>query len=197
MLHSHPTGLPALAALMLGFVAFAIAVIAARQRRAAADTGTQHRSGRSIAGIVVQCLAFFLTGFGVSTAALDPMSLPALGQAAAVALLMAAAIALFVWASRTMGRNWSIVARTRSDHELVTTGPFAHVRHPIYGAMALLLVALAIGLGNELRLTVALPIYALGTWLRVAEEERLLREAFGERYDAYAIRVKRFLPGLV
>src|SRR3546814_1930029 len=54
-------------------------------------------------------------------------------QAAAVALLMATTVGLFVWASRTMGRNWSIVARTRADHRLVTTGPFAHVRseeHP-------------------------------------------------------------------
>lgn len=195
-MQSYAIGLPGLATLALGFLAFALAVLAARARRGAADHGPQHRSQRSIAGIAVQSLAFFATAFGAGSAMLDPLSTLALGEAVVIALLMAAAVALFVWASRTMGRNWSVVARTRSDHELVTTGPFAHVRHPIYSAMGLLLLALAIGLGNEWRLVVTLPLYALGTWLRIAEEEKLLRAAFGPAYDAYAARVKRFVPGL-
>ena len=95
-----------------------------------------------------------------------------------------------------MGRNWSVVARTRSDHELVTGGPFAHVRHPIYTALGLFLVGLAIATGNAARLLIGLPVYAIGTWLRIAEEERLLRAMFGARYDDYAARVKRFVPGL-
>ncbi|HEU4960286.1 MAG TPA: isoprenylcysteine carboxylmethyltransferase family protein [Sphingomonas sp.] len=196
MLHSQPIGLPGLAALMLGFVAFLVALIAARQRRGPKDAG-ERRSARSLVGIAIQCVAFFVASFGVRTARLDPLSTPALVEAVVIALLMIAAVALFVWASRTMGRNWSVVARTRSDHELVTTGPFAHVRHPIYTALGLFLLALAIGLGNEPRLILALPIYALGTWLRIVEEERLLREAFGDRYAAYAARVKRFVPGLL
>ena len=196
MVQSYAIGLPGLAALGLGFLAFMIAVLVARTRRGAADAGPQRRSRWSIVGIAVQCVAFFLTAFGMAGAMLDPLSPLALGEAAAVALLMTASVALSVWASRTMGRNWSIVARTRSDHELITGGPFAYVRHPIYTAIALLLVALAIGLGNEWRLIVTLPLYALGTWLRIAEEEKLLHEAFGGSYDAYAARVKRFVPGL-
>lgn len=195
-MQGYAIGLPGLAALALGFLAFAFAVLAARARRGAADQGPQHRSQRSIAGIAVQSLAFFATAFGAGSAMLDPLSALALGEAVVIALLMAAAVALFVWASRTMGRNWSVVARTRSNHELVTTGPFAHVRHPIYSAMGLLLLALAIGLGNEWRLVVTLPLYALGTWLRIAEEEKLLRAAFGPAYGSYAARVKRFVPGL-
>jgi protein-S-isoprenylcysteine O-methyltransferase Ste14 len=196
MFHNQPVGLPGLAALALGLLAFLLAVLAARLRQGAIDGGQQRRSRRSIAGIAAQCLAFFLTSFGMTGATLDPLSPLALGEAAGVALLMAAAVALFAWATRTMGRNWSIVARTRSDHELVTAGPFAYVRHPIYAAMALLLLALAIGLGNEWRLIVALPLYAIGTWLRIVEEEKLLRAAFGDRYAAYAARVKRFVPGM-
>jgi protein-S-isoprenylcysteine O-methyltransferase Ste14 len=196
MLYSYPVGLPGLAALALGFLAFVVAVLFARMRRGAADRGPQRRSQRSIVGIAVQCLAFFLTAFGIGSAMLDPLSPLALGEAVVIALLMAASVALFAWASRTMGRNWSVVARTRSDHTLVTTGPFAYIRHPIYTAMALLLLALAIGLGNEWRLIVALPLYAIGAWLRVVEEERLLRDAFGADYDAYAARVKRFAPGV-
>jgi protein-S-isoprenylcysteine O-methyltransferase Ste14 len=40
------------------------------------------------------------------------------------------------------------------------------------------------------------PLYALGTWMRVAHEERLLRTQFGAAYDEYAARVKRFVPGV-
>lgn len=197
MVRSYAIGLPGLAALALGFLAFIIAVLVARTRRGGADAGPQRRSRWSIIGIAVQCVAFFLTAFGINGAMLDPLSSLALGEAAVIALLMAASVALFAWASRTMGRNWSVVARTRSDHELVTTGPFAYVRHPIYTAMALLLLALAAGLGTEARLIVTLPLYALGTWLRIVEEEKLLRAAFGDRYDAYAGRVKRFVPRLL
>lgn len=195
-MHSYAVGLPGLAVLVVGFLAFMLAVLAARLRRGMADDRPQRRSRRSIAGIAVQCLAFFLTAFGMAGAMIDPLSPLALGEAEGIALLMAVSVAPFVWASRTMGRNWSIVARTRSDHELVTTGPFAYLRHPIYTALALLLIALAIGLGNEWRLIVTLPLYALGTSLRVAEEEKLLRAMFDGGYDVYAARVKRFVSGL-
>nr|WP_255586633.1 isoprenylcysteine carboxylmethyltransferase family protein [Hephaestia mangrovi] len=196
-MRSYPVGLPGLAALALGFLAFLLAVIVARARRGETDGATSRRSLRSMIGIAIQGVAFLLTSFGSGNAMLDPLSPLALIEAAAIALLMAAAVWLFVWATRAMGRNWSIVARTRADHELVTTGPFAYVRHPIYSAMALILLALAIGLGNEWRLIVALPLYALGTRLRIAEEERLLRAMFGPAYDAYAARVARFIPGLL
>jgi len=195
MFHSRPIGLPGLAALAVGFVAFLIALIAARRRRGPRDPG-ERRSARSLIGIAVQCIAFFATGFGVGPAMLDPLSATALIEAVVIALLMATTVWLFAWASRTMGRNWSVVARTRSDHELVTTGPFAYLRHPIYTALALLLIALAIAYGNAARLVLALPIYVLGTWLRIAEEERLLHDAFGAAYVAYAARVKRFVPGV-
>lgn len=196
-MRSYPVGLPGLGALALGFLAFLLAVIVARARRGETDGATSRRSLRSMFGIAVQGVAFLLISFGSGNAMLDPLSPLALIEAAAIALLMAAAVWLFVWATRTMGRNWSIVARTRADHELVTTGPFAYVRHPIYSAMALILLALAIGLGNEWRLIVALPLYALGTWLRIAEEEKLLRAMFGPAYDGYAARVARFIPGLL
>jgi protein-S-isoprenylcysteine O-methyltransferase Ste14 len=196
MFHSQPIGLPGLAALVVGFVAFLIALIGARRRRGPRDPD-ERRSARSLIGIAVQFVAFFLASFGVRRAPmLDPLSASALVEAAVIALLMAAAVWLFAWASRTMGRNWSVVARTRSDHELVTTGPIAYLRHPIYTALALLLIALAIAYGNAARLVLALPIYVLGTWLRIAEEERLLHDAFGAAYVAYAGRVKRFVPGV-
>jgi protein-S-isoprenylcysteine O-methyltransferase Ste14 len=193
-----PVGLPGLLALGVGFFAFLAALVAAQRVRASAEGETTARRSRaSIAGVAIQGLAIGFTSIGIQRATLDPLSAKALIEAAAVALLMAATVWLFVWASRTMGRNWSIVARTRGDHALVTAGPFAWIRHPIYTAMFLMMIALAIGLGHVARLVIAVPLYALGTAIRVRIEERLLRTAFGSAYDEYANRVKRFIPGVL
>ena len=109
---------------------------------------------------------------------------------------MAGCVALFAWAPRPMGRNWSIVARTRAAPALVEAGPFRLVRHPIYVAMALFMIGLSLAFGHTRQLLLAVPVFALGTWLRVRIEEGLLRRQFGAGYDGYAARVKRFVPGL-
>ncbi len=93
-----------------------------------------------------------------------------------------------------MGANWSLVARTREDHRLVQTGPFALVRNPIYVALLGMICALAIALGHAVNLVLAIPLYLIGTLMRVSIEERLLREMFGQAFDDYARRVKRFIP---
>jgi protein-S-isoprenylcysteine O-methyltransferase Ste14 len=193
-----PVGMPGLLALGVGFFAFLASLIPAQRLRASADGETTARRSRaSIVGVAIQGLAIGFTSIGVQRATLDPLSSKSLVEAAAVALLMGATVWLFVWASRTMGRNWSIVARTRGDHALVTAGPFAWIRHPIYTAMFLMMIALAIGLGHVARLLIAVPLYALGTAIRVRIEERLLRAAFGSAYEEYANRVKRFIPGVL
>lgn len=189
------TGLPALAALAFGLLLFGIALAVRRWQRVPEAGG--RRDAASLAGIAVQGAAFLLAWAGPVAVTLDPLSTTALVQAAATAALLAVALVLFVWATAAMGRNWSLVARTRDDHRLVTTGPFAVVRHPIYTALALVVVAMALALGHVTHLVAALPVYALGTWLRVRAEERLLRAMFGTAYANYAARVKRFVPGLL
>ena len=192
-----PVGLPGLAALGLSFVVFLIALAVARRRTGPRDIGGGQRAGRSWGGIVVQAVGIALVGMGPVRVLLDPLGLPAIAGAIVTALLMTGAIGLFWAASRAMGRNWAIVASTRSDHELVTAGPFARVRNPIYVALFLFMLALAVAYGHYLALVAGMPLYWLGTMMRVRIEERLLRTQFGADYDAYAARVKRFVPGVV
>ncbi len=189
---SGVTSLPGIAVTATGLCLFAATVALARRGRSAEEGAT--RDGASLLGIGIQGVGFVIVATGPIRVALDPLGASALGMAILSAVCIGAALTLFLWARRTMGRNWSIVARTRVDHALVTAGPFAHVRHPIYTAIGLLLVGVALGLGHEPRLVAALPVYAFGTWLRVRIEERLLRLRFGGKYDAYAARVKRFVP---
>jgi len=194
VIHPTPIGWPAPILFFAGMVLFL--ALLAFAGKSAPEQGESRRSARSIIGIVVQMASFFVVGAGPMVISLPPASVPALLQAAAVLVLSAITCGLFFASKRAMGRNWSLVARTRSDHDLVTWGPFAYVRHPIYSALFAWLVAMAVAFGHYRGLIVGIPLYWLGTMLRIVEEERLLKAHFGPAYDVYAARVKRFLPGL-
>jgi protein-S-isoprenylcysteine O-methyltransferase Ste14 len=97
-------------------------------------------------------------------------------------------------AVRELGRHWSVEARTVADHELVTTGPYAIVRHPIYTGLFGMLVATGLALSTAAGLGAGVVLYLAGAALRIRAEDRLLRSAFGGAYDDYAARVPAFLP---
>ena len=195
--HNDPVGLPGPTALAIGFVLFALALIAARLRAGRAPkVAVTRRNNASIIWILGQGLGIAIVGYGQIRVTLDPMSHRALVGGFVVLVLMLGAVLLFHASSRTMGKNWSLVARTREDHQLVQTGPFAFVRHPIYVALFLFMVAMAIAYGHSRNLIVGVPVYALATWFRIRHEEGLLRAQFGADYDRYAARVKRFVPGV-
>ena len=195
--HSDPVGLPGPAALATGFALFALALIAARLRAGRAPkVAVARRNNASIIWILGQGLGIAIVGYGPIRITLDPMSLKALSEGFITLGLMLGAVLLFHASSRTMGKNWSLVARTREDHQLIQSGPFAYIRHPIYVALFLFMVAMAIAYGHTRNLIVGVPVYALATWFRIRHEERLLGAQFGADYDAYAARVKRFVPGV-
>ena len=194
LIPTQPVGLPGLIAKMAGGALFFAALV---QMRAGKDGAVCKRSGLSLAGILIQMLAFAATGFGRIDASLPPAGSRAILDAGLVAALMLLSVFLFISATRAMGANWSVVARMREGHELVTSGIFARLRHPIYTGMAAFLAALAIAFGHTTSLILTVPLFVLGTWIRISEEERLLRAEFGGAYDDYAARVKRFVPGVI
>lgn len=164
------------------------------------------RTGEGGAGAKRDTSSMFglaLQSAGIGTVWFGPMHIAAnvsgqtLVAGAPAALLALAGLMLFVWSAAAMGANWSLVARTRGAHELVERGPFRLMRHPIYVALFLLMLGTAKASGHLINLIGAVPLYVIGTLSRIAVEERLLRDAFGERYEDYARRVKRFVPGIV
>ena len=154
------------------------------------------RDRRSQAGIIVQSIGIGLAGFGPVKPTLAPLSSASIAGTAGVLLLMGGAIGLFAASSRELGRNWSLVARMRSDHELVRTGPYARVRHPIYLGMLLFLLALAVALGHWAQLLIALPVFFAGTAIRTRLEDGLLEQQFGEKFRDYRRTTPALIPRL-
>jgi protein-S-isoprenylcysteine O-methyltransferase Ste14 len=197
LIDPQPTSVLTVGALFTSLFVWAAALLVARSRRGGAKEVAAQRDSGSMAGVAVQALGFIAVGFGPVDLILGPPGPFATGQLIVVLALMAATIALFVASARAMGRNWAIVARTREDHQLVTWGPFAVIRNPIYTALFIWILTMALALGHWRGLIVGVPLYWIGTWMRVTREEKLLRAQFGAAYDAYAARVKRFVPGLI
>jgi protein-S-isoprenylcysteine O-methyltransferase Ste14 len=99
-------------------------------------------------------------------------------------------------AARALGKQWALVARVIEGHELVERGPYAVVRNPIYFAMLGMLVATGLAASRWQSLVAAVALFTIGTEIRIRSEEKLLREAFGPRFEEYARRVPAFFPRL-
>ena len=173
-----------------GLIFFVFLLRAISQR--APETGAK-RDRRSQLGIAIQSVGISLAGFGLVKPILPPFSAPSLAGTGAVLVLMGGAIGLFAASSRELGRNWSLVARMRRDHELIRTGPYARVRHPIYLGMLLFLLALAVALGHWVQLLAALPVFFIGTAIRTRLEDGLLEQSFGDSFRDY----RRSTPALI
>jgi protein-S-isoprenylcysteine O-methyltransferase Ste14 len=163
--------------------------------RHAPEAGAK-RDRRSQAGIIIQSIGIALAGFGRVNLTLSSLSLAGLAGTAAVLALMGGAIGLFAASSRELGRNWSLVARTRSDHALVRTGPYSRIRHPIYLGMLLFLLALAVALGHYAQLLVAIPVFLIGTTIRTRIEDGLLEQSFGDAFRDYRSSTPALIPRL-
>ena len=181
---------------MLAWVAFGVRVVMLRLANSASAETLQRRDGSSWWGILLQSLAIGIATFGAFHAQAMRFDAATLGTAALPIVLALGGLLLFDSAARELGRNWSLVARVRADHALVTTGPFALVRNPIYLAMLLMTIAAGIALGHFVQLIAAVPLFVLATAIRVASEERLLRAQFGTAFDDYAAKVARLIPGM-
>ena len=111
---------------------------------------------------------------------------------AGVALALAGA-AFALWARFTIGRNWSGTITLKSEHELITRGPYSIVRHPIYTGLLLTLLGTALVVG-EWRGLAAVALAFIGWRWKSLIEERVMVEQFGPAYVDYRHRVKAIIP---
>lgn len=148
-------------------------------------------------------LAMALTGFSLlasswfenswlATRFLPPSSAIAL---AGVAITMAGC-GFAIWARLTLGRNWSGQATVKAGHELVTRGPYALARHPIYTGLVTAAIGTAIAEG-ELRCILGILLVVLAFVIKMSQEEKLMTQTFPEAYPRYRQRVKALIPGVL
>lgn len=129
-------------------------------------------------------------GHGLLFAPIWPPSPPAYGLGL---LMLLAGFAITVWARLTLGRNWSGSVTIKDSHELVQSGPYRWVRHPIYSGLVLAFFGSALGL-DEWRGALAAVLVFVAFRIKLGIEERWMTGHFGPNYEAYRKRTKMLIP---
>src|ERR1035438_5428607 len=143
----------------------------------------------SLTGLGLLPLVYVVTGFPhFADYALHPV------QAWLGLLFAIAAMGMFQLTHRALGRNWSISLDVREGHQLVTDGIYRWVRHPMYSAFWLWAIAQALLLPNWVAGLAGLVGFGTLFFGRVAREERMMLETFGDSYRAYMARTGRVFP---
>lgn len=108
-------------------------------------------------------------------------------------IVQAAFFLLAVSARRHLGRNWSAEVRIGEGHELVRTGPYRMLRHPIYTAMLGMFAGTAIA-SSQYHALLAIAILVIAYLRKTRLEENIMRETFGVEWDSYQKNTWRLVP---
>src|SRR6266446_315196 len=142
-------------------------------------------------------VAFYLLRRGAHYGLLGARFVPASDTAAWVGVaLTAAGVAIALWARWHLGTNWSGVVTLKEGHELIRSGPYRTIRHPIYTGILLALLGTAVARG-EMRGLLAVAIAWLSFYWKARREESFLTQEFGENFEAHAKQTGMFLPKIV
>ena len=95
-----------------------------------------------------------------------------------------------------LGRNWSRSVTIKEGHELITTGPYGVVRHPIYTGILTGFLGMAIAI-SQVRGFIVVVLVFFAFWLKLSMEEKWIRSQFGETYAAYARQTAALVPYLL
>jgi protein-S-isoprenylcysteine O-methyltransferase Ste14 len=100
-----------------------------------------------------------------------------------------------VWARQHLASNWSSAVTIKQGHELITTGPYALVRHPIYTGILTGFLGTAIAL-SQVRGAIGFVVIFVVLWAKLRMEEEWMRSQFGGTYATYAHRTAALVPYL-
>ena len=182
-------GLGSLIVIAGGVVFITFAQLA--RRRAVAERGGSLRTSAGLPQLVPY---FFWVPYVVVAFRLGPtVPLPDPVRVFGTALSVVG-VALSLWAIVTLGRHYDLVLEVHAGHQLVRTGPFAWVRHPVYTGLAIHFIGACLATGSALLIFGTLLVTFPAFYARARAEERLLREQFGDEYVRYAKEVGMLVP---
>lgn len=101
------------------------------------------------------------------------------------------------WVFSNIGRNVSETVLTKHDHELVTTGPYRWIRHPLYSTGIALFLGAGLMMANAFVLALVAIVVASVRFVVIPKEEDELVQKFGDAYRSYMRRTGRLLPRIV
>lgn len=135
---------------------------------------------------------WFAIGFGLER--LRPLPLPELSllEPLKIGLFLAGGV-LFGWSALTLRKHGTTMEHHEPTTELVTRGPYGFSRHPIYLALVLLLLGMAIQAGSLWFALVTVAFWAALQWLTVSREEAYLSREFGDEYARYRDSVRQWI----
>lgn len=116
------------------------------------------------------------------------------GELVASMILGPLAVALAWSSAHELGKQWRYEAAISEDHELIQTGPYRWIRHPIYTSMFCMLMATGAAYTWWPMWIAAGVVFAIGTEIRVAAEDRLLAQRFQGTFESYRSRVRAYIP---
>lgn len=145
-------------------------------------------TGPTRVGLLLEAGAVFLAFVHTSSLRADPAAL-------LIALIFGITGAVLAWTAVThLGKQFRVHAGLYADHELVRTGPYAIVRHPIYASVLALLVTTMVLRTPWPRALICLAVFVVGTEIRIRSEDRLLASRFGEQFADYKRKVPAYVP---
>jgi protein-S-isoprenylcysteine O-methyltransferase Ste14 len=107
--------------------------------------------------------------------------------------VMVLGLAIAVWARVHLGTNWSGVVTLKEGHELIRTGPYRNIRHPIYTGILIGFLGTAI-VNGQVRGLLALATIWASFYIKARREEKLLTQEFGPKFDEHRQHTGMFLP---
>jgi protein-S-isoprenylcysteine O-methyltransferase Ste14 len=107
--------------------------------------------------------------------------------------LTACGVGIACWARYHLGANWSGTVTLKQGHELIRTGPYRNIRHPIYTGMLLAILGSAVAVG-EIRTLLAFVVAAISFYIKARREESFLTQEFGSNFAEHQRQTGMFLP---
>jgi protein-S-isoprenylcysteine O-methyltransferase Ste14 len=145
--------------------------------------------GSSRWGVIVQMIGYFLAWLGPNAPKPPAVLLAGLAFGGLAVVLS--------WASiRSLGKQLRVFAGLYADHELVRSGPYRIVRHPIYAGMLAIYLATALVRTPWIAGAIGLAFVIAGTEMRVHIEDRLLASRFGREFEQYRSSTAAYVPFL-
>jgi protein-S-isoprenylcysteine O-methyltransferase Ste14 len=183
---------------IIGILAWCVLRYPFERRAKRVKVARSYRSRSDIAGLLAALVGLgIIPGFHIATGVLGWADYP---THPALIILGTLLFGLSLWVFRRshkdLGRNWSITLEIREQHQVVTTGLYSVIRHPMYTSFLLMALAQACLLSNWVVGASGLLGFSIFFFLRVGEEERMMLQTFGASYLARMQKTKRIVPYL-